>query len=254
MVVRSACTLSTEEQEELLHQACSKNVFVARTLLQNGCSVNILSREEQEELLLHACSEGDVFVARTLLKNDCSLSVLFVRDQEQLLHYACFERDVFVANVLIKNGCSIGTQFGAVNVRLLYQACHEGDAFVIEALLTSGCDVKFADSNSHRPLMAATEEDHGEAVKKLILAGANLGMQTAVSGNTALHLTASHNRIQCGILLAEGGASVRTKNSSSKTPLDLASVGFEKPSRRLSPSPVERHSVSLAMQRVVRAP
>ena len=240
MVVRSACTLSTEEQEELLHQACSKNVFVARTLLQNGCSVNILSREEQEELLLHACSEGDVFVARTLLKNDCSLSVLFVRDQEQLLHYACFERDVFVANVLIKNGCSIGTQFGAVNVRLLYQACHEGDAFVIEALLTSGCDVKFADSNSHRPLMAATEEDHGR--------------QTAVSGNTALHLTASHNRIQCGILLAEGGASVRTKNSSSKTPLDLASVGFEKPSRRLSPSPIERHSVSLAMQRVVRAP
>ena len=255
-------TLSTEEQEELLHQACSKDVFVARILLQNGCSVNILTKEEQEELLLHACDEGDVFVARTLLgngcsvsvlskedqnelllhacgegdvffartllKNGCSVSVLSVGDQEELLLHACGEGDVFVARTLLKNGCSVSVLSKEDQKELLLQACHEGDAFVIEALLTSGCDVNFVDSNDRTPLMAATEEDHGEAVKTLILAGANLGMQAAVSGNTALHLAASRNRIQCGILLAEGGASVRTKNSSSKTPLDLASVGFRK--------------------------
>ena len=55
----------------------------------------------------------------------------------------------------------------------------------------------------------------------------NLEMQNS-DGNTALHIAASHNRIQCGILLAEGGASVRTKNKLSQTCLDLASVVFKK--------------------------
>ena len=74
--------------------------------------------------------------------------------------------------------------------------------------------------------MVATEKGHEEVMKKLILAGANLGIQT-VNGNTALHFAAICNSIQCGILLAEGGASVRTKNSSFHTPLDLASAEFK---------------------------
>ena len=74
--------------------------------------------------------------------------------------------------------------------------------------------------------MHATVKDHEELVKKLILAGANPRMQSANS-NIALHLAAMHNSIQCGILLAEGGASVRTKNNLAQTPLDLASAEFK---------------------------
>ncbi len=74
--------------------------------------------------------------------------------------------------------------------------------------------------------MIASEKDHDEVLKKLILAGVNLGLQN-LNGETALHLAATHNTIQCGILLAEGGASVRTKNNLSQTPFDLASAEFE---------------------------
>ena len=74
--------------------------------------------------------------------------------------------------------------------------------------------------------MYATVKDHEEVVKKLILAGANLDMQNANS-DTALHLAATYNSIQCGILLAEGGASVRTKNNLAQTPLDLAKAEFK---------------------------
>ena len=42
------------------------------------------------------------------------------------------------------------------------------------------------------------------------------------AGFTALHHAAISNHIQCGILLAEGGASVRTKDSLSRSPLDMA--------------------------------
>ena len=74
--------------------------------------------------------------------------------------------------------------------------------------------------------MVATMKGHDEVVKKLILAGANLGMPTTVN-NTALHFAASTNNIQCGILLAEGRASVRTKNNLAQTPLDLATAEFK---------------------------
>ena len=97
--------------------------------------------------------------------------------------------------------------------------------FLVETLLGNGCNINCVDSDGLTPLMVATS--HEKVVKKLILAGANLGMRTA-KGDTALHHAATHNDIQCGILLVEGGASVRAKNKLSQTPLHLASAEFEK--------------------------
>ena len=219
--------LSTEEQEQLLHHAsCDGDVFVVRTLLENGCSVSILSTEEQEELLHHACHEGDVFVARTLIKNGCWVSIVSREEQEELLHHACHEGDVFVARILLKNGCSVSILSTEEREWFLYHACREGDVFLVEALLANGCNMNCVHFTGYTPLMVATEEGHEEVLKKLILAGVNIGMQDA-RGDTALHLAASGNSIQCGILLAEGGASVRTKNKFSQTPLDLAEAEFK---------------------------
>ena len=219
--------LSTEEQEELLHCAYREvDLFVVNILLKDGCKVSILSKEEQEKLLHYACHEDGVFVVHTLLKNGCSVSILSKEEQEELLHYACHEDGVFVVHTLLKNGCSVSILSTEEQERLLHHACREGNVFVVEALLAIGCNMNCV-SFGFTPLMDATEKDHEEVVKKLILAGANLGMQTA-GGNTALHIAATHNSIQCGILLAEGGASVRTKNNLAHTPLDLASAEFKK--------------------------
>ena len=219
--------LSTEEQEELLHLAsCDGDVFVVRILLEYGCSVSILSTEEQEELLHHASCDGDVFVVRTLLENGCSVSILSTEEQEELLHHACHEGDVFVARTLLENSCSVSILSTKEREWFLYHACREGDVFLVEALLASGCNMNCVNVTGYTPLMVATEEGHEEVLKKLILAGANIGMQDA-RGDTALHLAASGNNIQCGILLAEGGASVRTKNKFSQTPLDLAEAEFK---------------------------
>ena len=79
--------------------------------------------------------------------------------------------------------------------------------------------------------MDAMEKGHANVAKKLILAGVNVTMQT-VGGNTALHIAAFCNNIQCGILLAEGGASVRTKNNLAQTPLDLAKSEFKEATKK----------------------
>ena len=88
-----------------------------------------------------------------------------------------------------------------------------------------------ANALGYTPLMDAMEKGHANVVKKLILAGVNVTMQT-VGGNTALHIAAFCNNIQCGILLAEGGASVRTKNNLAQTPLDLAKPEFKEATKK----------------------
>ena len=148
------------------------------------------------------------------------MRILSKRELEKLLHLACREANVFVAHTFLKNGCQVEGE------RLLNLACQEGDAVVVETLLASSCDMNCVDSAGLTPLMHATAKKHEEVVKKLILAGANLGIQSAKS-DTALHLAAQYNSIQCGILLAEGGASVKTKNNLTQTPLDLASAQFK---------------------------
>ena len=219
----STSILSREEPEEFLHHAChDKDLFIIGALLQGGCRVGILSNEDQEELLHRACHERDMSVVHVLLENGCNVNILSTKEQEQLLHHACRERNVFVVHILLEGG-SVSILSTDEQEDLLHCACLEGDAFVVEALLARGCNMNCANAIGYTPIMDATEKGHEEVVKKLILAGANVGMQTA-SGNTALHIAAYCNNIQCGILLAEGGASVRTKNNLAQTPLDLAST------------------------------
>ena len=231
--------LSKQEIEKLLHCSCREgSVFAVRTLLKNGCSVNILSREEQEELFHHACREDDVFVVHALLMVGCSVRKLtqedllymvhdlFKQEVKELLCRAWREGCVFVVCTLVKSGCSVSVLSREQQEQLLHHACCESDVLVVEALLASGCNMNCVYSTGYTPLMVATEKGHEEVVKKLILAGVNLGMQTA-NGDTAFHLAASGNNIQCGILLAEGGASVRTKNRLSQTPLELGKAEFK---------------------------
>ena len=243
----SVSILSKEEQEKLLHLACHwGDTFVVRTLLENGCSVSILayhcdvfvrtllekvcsvsilSSEDQEQLLHLAYHRDDVFVVHTLLDKGCSVSILSREEQERLLHLACHEGDAFGVRTLLENGCRVSILSREEQEKLIHLACLKGDVLVVGALLANGCSMNCLDRAERTPLMVATTNGCEKVVKKLILAGANLRMQTA-NGDTALHIAATRDHVQCGILLAEGGASVRTKNKLSQTPLDLAGAEF----------------------------
>ena len=218
--------LPREDQEELLHQATHEGeLFVAHALLKNGCSVNILSSEDQEELLHDASHEGDMFVVHTLLDNGCNVNSQPSEDQEELFRQASQVCDMFVVHALLKNGCKISILSEDQQKVLCCHACQIGDAFVVEALISSGFNVNCV-FDGYTPLMIGACEGHEEVLKKLILAGADVGMQIA-HGDTALHLAALNNHIQSGILLVEGGASTRIKNTLFQTPLDVASKEFK---------------------------
>ena len=195
------CTgLSQAQKNELFRHASRKGDWKAITsLFRSGCCVSILSKEEQEKLLLSAFDGldqfmGDMFVVQALLQI-VDVSILSINQQGSLFLCACSSGNLIVFNILITHGCNVNY-------------CCVWNNLV-------------ANVYEWAPLMAAAYAGNEEIVKKLILAGAKVGMKTTYD-NTALHCAAANDQIQCGVLLAEGGASMRTKNRDSFTPLDVA--------------------------------
>ena len=221
----SVNSLPNEDREKLLRQASHEgDIFVVHTLLKNGCSVNSLPSEDQEQLLCQVSNEGDMLVVHALLENGCSVNILPSKGQEELLCHASQVCDVFLVHALLRNGCKVDILSKKQRKVLFCHACQIGDAFVVEALISSGFNVNCV-FDGYTPLVIGAREGHEEVLKKLILAGADVGMQIAHS-DTALHLAALNNHIQSGVLLVEGGASTRIKNILSQTPLDVASKEF----------------------------
>ena len=198
----------------------------AMLLLRAGASCEELPKERRVPLFRHACAVGDLQNVRTLLKNGCTISTLSKVEQEALLYYACREGDTLVTGTLLDSGCSVSTLAREKQDSLLHCACEKSDVELVEALIDAGCNVNCRGYGGDTPLMNAAREGNEKIVRKFILAGANLAMQNEF-GFTALHYTASHNHIQCGILLAEAGASVKVKNKYSETPFNLARADFE---------------------------
>ena len=199
------CTGLVQAQlSDLFRYAGRKSDWEAMSnLLKSSCCVSFLSKEEQEALLGHAFNEdhdfvGDMSVVQSLLQN-VDVNILSRKQQEMLLICACTSGDLNVVDNLITNGCNVNCS----NRRNMYEVEY------------------FYYDNDLTPLMVAVIAGHDKIVKKLILAGAKVGMRSSCY-NTALHFAAANNHIQAGILLAEGGASFRTKNKYLVTPLDAA--------------------------------
>ena len=214
-----------------------------------ACSYQAAAGESSAKLSLDllrvAIQQGDLQTVQNLLASGCSVDILSEEEQLQLIHCAFDETGTFVGGQFVLQALlpnNIVSLLSSVQQdSLIIHACSEGNMTIVDALITKGYNVnscnfwvqlhRWAGSDPRTkitPLMIAAHNGHAEIVKKLIFLGAKVGMQDSF-GYTALHYAAQTNRIQCGILLVEGGASVRTKSYFSQVPLDVAcSAEFKK--------------------------
>ena len=231
--VEDLCAALDVARDMGLQKVAEEVIDQLMSSFQDGAICKGLSQEQKNRLFQLACRRGDEFAIRKLLQSDCDVSILSREEQEELLHRAFdksdrFVGDMFVIEALLQN-VAVSVLSREKQEWLLFHACHEGGLVAVDTLITNGCNVNcsikkegWSHSNAKcTPLMIAAREGHKEIVKKLILAGAKVGKQDS-AGFTALHHAAIRDRIPCGILLAEGGASVRTKDSLSRTALDMA--------------------------------
>ena len=217
-----------EDGRTALHWACKKGLEeVVETLISLGSQVDERDMFGLTPVML-AADSSKTEISLHLVRAGASCEGLSKDHMKFLFRHACREAqsDLTAVQTLLEEGCSVGILSKEEQEDLLLHACHKGDMLVVEHLIGHGCNMNCVSVDRYTPLMLAAQEGHEDVVKKLILTGANVGMRGKY-GNTALHYAADHNHFACGILLAEGGASVRTKNSSSQTPLDLASAEFK---------------------------
>ena len=232
LVLLAARSLSWEDDWAILDLARDKGLeevaqeIITRSiqLIRAGTSCRGLSQKQMNCLFRYACREGDMQAVRNLIKSGCCVSILSKEEQEELLCHSFdvsrkLVHDIVVIQALLQKG-AVDILSTEEQERLLLHACGRGDLIIVDALITNGCNVNCSNRNEglfysadirSTPLMVAAREGHEEIVKKLILANAKVGMQDT-DGLTALHYAAMNNNIQCGILLVEGGASVRTKS------------------------------------------
>ena len=239
LALLAAQTLSLEDvrrarniaSDKGLEEVMQKLADQLECLLQEQASYEEskgLWQEQMNDMFHHAILDGNWALVRDLLENGYCTSSLSTEEQEMLFLHAFDKSGTFVGDVgfiieaLLQNGVVMVSILSSTQQqRLLHLACDVNALTVADALITNGCNVNYANKSKHTPLMFAAHRGHEELVKKLLLANAKVGMQDAY-GATALHHAARENHIQCGILLVEGGASMRTKDIHSKTPLDVA--------------------------------
>ena len=227
--VDDLCTALDTAHDKGMEKVAEEIINQLMFIVEAGAICKELSQEQNNRLFQLACRKGDASAVHNLLKSGCDICTLSRDEQEHLLHLAFdksnrFVGDMFVIETLLQT-VAVSSLSKEEQEELLLQACSEGNLTVANTLITNGCNVNCTNFQRCTPLMISVRKSHEKIVKTLILAGAMVEMQDS-NGFTALHHAASCNHTQCGILLAEGGASVRTKNRLFQTPLDIATTGF----------------------------
>ena len=177
-----------------------------------------------------ACVEGDLERVRQLIQDGKNVNSGNSHGTTPLMEAAFFGRDQMVRE-LIRAGADVNRK-NKNKQTALHWASWSGHSNVVKILTEAGANLNDQDWLELTPLMMAAYWGYANVVVKLIRAGADVSVVSsrecllAAAGSTALHFAAKTNKIECGVLLVEAGADMRTMNKNFKSPLDLASHDF----------------------------
>ena len=178
-----------------------------------------------------ACRKGDLERVRQLIQDGQDVNRGDIYRETPLMKAAYNGHDQVVRE-LIRAGADVN---GKNNIKqtALHWASRCGHSSVVKILAEAGANLNEHDWRGVTPLMDVAYRGHANVVVELIRAGADVSVVSSrellsvAAGATALHFAARKNRIECGVLLVEAGANMRTKNKGFKSPLDLASHNFQ---------------------------
>ena len=182
-------------------RACEEGALKrVRQLIQEGQDVNRGDNDGWTPLMLAALNGHDQIV-RELIRAGADVNGK-IDDKQTVLHWASSWGHSMVVKTLAEAGANLNVQDG-LGMTPLMEAAYWGYANVVVELIRAGADVSVVSSRKYY-----------------------IYLESVAAGSTALHFAATRSRIECGVLLVEAGADMRTTNNNSKSPLNLASHDF----------------------------
>ena len=188
-----------------------------------------------------ACEEGNLGRVRQLIQDgkDVNNTRSDKLGLTTPLMHAADKGHVLVVCELIRAGADVNMRDNTKQTAIHKASC-SGHSSVVTTLIEAGANLDEQDANGVTPLMEAAYRGHHQVMLELIRGGIDVNdisshwCYSIAAGSTALHFAAKWNRIECGILLVEAGAKMRTKNVDSKSPLNLASSHFRRSIQKAS--------------------
>ena len=205
---------------------------VVQELIIAGADVNGKG-DIKQTALYWASRRGHSSVIKTLAEAGANPNVQDKWGVTPLMEAAYLGHANVVVN-LIRAGADVNGKDNYYKRTALHKASRRGHSSVIKTLAEAGANLNVQNVDGRTPLMEAAYWGYANVVVELIRAGADVSVVsshewlTVAAGSTALHVAAAQNSIECGVLLVEAGADMRTSNKNSKSPLDLASHDFRR--------------------------
>ncbi|HTL50936.1 MAG TPA: ankyrin repeat domain-containing protein [Planctomycetota bacterium] len=177
----------------------------------------------QAETFMAACEKGDVAPLQKLVETNPGY--LNARDKNGYcpLHAAARRGKNNALRYLLSVGIPVDTlqKFGRTP---LEQAAEWGHLDTVQLLIDNGANVNSLDDESHSILYWAVHGGHVDIVQELLRRGANANIADRKFSQTPLHAAALMGNPALLDTLLAGGANPALKDSTGKTPLDLATA------------------------------
>ena len=177
-----------------------------------------------------ACARGDLESVRQLIQDGQDVNRGDSIGTTPLMVAALYGHDQ-VVHELIRAGADVNEKDNDKQTAL-HKASWWGHSNVVRTLADAGANLNVQDWWGMTPQMAAAYCGCANVMAELIRAGADVSVVSShqclsvAAGSTALHFAAVEDEIECGVLLVEAGADMKTRNKDFKSPLDPASHDF----------------------------
>jgi ankyrin repeat protein len=197
---------------EWFSAAFDGNVKVLQRWIERGVDVNCRT-ESGGTALMYASSRGRLEAITLLLNVGADSSI---RDNGGLtvFGWAATHKQPQILALLRHSGVKPANLFDAATV---------GDVESINSFLAQGADVNSRIGNGWRPLMSAAIADQGDAVHRLLEAGAKIDVVDS-DGMSALNHTAETLADKAAAVLLEHGADPNRANKRKETSLMTAAI------------------------------
>ena len=168
--------------------------------------------QDTDQLLLEAVKARDFATAEALLLQGTDVDAA-QPDGATALHWAVYHDTLVTADVLISAGADVdaSNDYGVTPLAL---ACENGSAVMVSRLLEAEANTQVRRNSGETPLMTCARTGNVDAVKALLVHGAEANAVEAWQGQTALMWAVGEGHTEVAKTLIERGADVSVRSKS----------------------------------------